>query len=198
MNQITKKLVNEKTVDTLKKIGNKIKELRSEKNLTLRTLAEITGISPSMLSLLERGKSAPSIGSLVLIATALDAQMNDLLEEKSEVEDQIVSYSNNQKVYSSSLGVTRRILKNERSLGVELAINEYNAKTHSNSEPKGHKGYEFGVVLEGKIQLQLEDNIYILNQGDTISYDSRIPHKIINSSKSKAKALWVNLKNGKK
>ena len=194
MAEITRKLVNEKTNKTLTIIGNRIRELRSEKNLTLRTLAQISGISPSMLSLLERGKSAPSIGTLVLIATALDAQMNDLLETKNERKDNIVSYHNKQKVYSTSQGVTRRILKHERSLGVELAINEYNPKTNSNSEPKGHNGYEFGVVLQGELELQLEDSNFILNVSDAISYDSRIPHKISNNSNSIAKALWVNVK----
>ena len=194
MSQLSEKIVNERTASTLVIIGKRIRELRFEKRLTLRSLAEISGISPSMLSLLERGKSAPSIGSLVLIATALDAQMNDLLLEKNENNEQIVSYSNNQKVYSTSSGVTRRILKHERNLGVELAINQYSAGTHSNSEPKGHNGYEFGVVLEGNLELQLENSHYKLSKGDAISYDSRIPHKILNSSQNNAKALWVNLK----
>jgi transcriptional regulator with XRE-family HTH domain len=69
----------EETADVLTCIGRRIRQLRTEKKLTLQALGERTGLSTSMLSLLERGKTGPSIGTLVVIASALEAQMSDLL-----------------------------------------------------------------------------------------------------------------------
>jgi transcriptional regulator with XRE-family HTH domain len=67
------------TADALAAIGNRIRDLRGQKGLTLQALSEQTGLSPSMLSLVERGQTSPSIGTLVVISSALGVHMSDLL-----------------------------------------------------------------------------------------------------------------------
>ena len=54
-----------------------------------------------------------------------------------------------------------------------------------------HEGEEFGLVLEGKIKVQIGKEAYTLEQGDSISFDSMLPHKFRNIGNGKAKVLWV-------
>ncbi len=69
----------EKTTEALKGIGSNIRRFRLENDMTLKMLGVATGLSTSMLSLVERGLSSPSIGSLITICSALGIQMGDLV-----------------------------------------------------------------------------------------------------------------------
>jgi transcriptional regulator with XRE-family HTH domain len=181
------------TNEVLLTIGGNIRRLRMQRGLTLQALATATRLSSSMLSLLERGKTGPSIGTLVAIASALDSQMLDLLGGPRD-EDRPVSRRDKQLVYSTAQGVQRRVLKNDALNEVEIAINEYEPGTASAAQPVAHKGYEFGIVLEGELQITLNEQAYVLAPGDLISYRSTDPHRIANPTKRRAKALWVNMR----
>ncbi|MGH8927281.1 MAG: helix-turn-helix domain-containing protein, partial [Acidimicrobiia bacterium] len=64
-----------RAASTLLSIGARIRELRMQRGLTLQGISELTGLSPSLLSLVERGKTSPSIGTLVAVAYALEVHM---------------------------------------------------------------------------------------------------------------------------
>jgi transcriptional regulator with XRE-family HTH domain len=196
MNKIAEVSSSGETADVLATIGRNIRALRNERGLTLQALAEQTRLSPSMLSLLERGKTGPSIGTLVVIASALGAQMSDLLANDRGATDDIVSRVKDQRVYETAAGVTRRILKQDRTRGVEIAMNVYKPGTASAPEPMAHEGYEFGVVLEGTLDITVGGRSHALQPGDLISYDSGQPHRFVNNGATPARTLWVNLKPG--
>src|SRR5262245_32588337 len=111
--------------DTIARIGTRIRDLRKMKAMPLRTLAESTGLSMSMLSLVERGKTSPSIGTLIAICSALDVHMGDLLAPAHLVPLDPVSRAADQAVVQTREGVERRILRDDRLNGVEIAINQY-------------------------------------------------------------------------
>src|SRR6201991_451051 len=67
------------TASALTAIGVRIKEIRLARGMTLQSVSDVSGLSPSMLSLVERGRASPSIGSLVVIANSLGVTMTDLL-----------------------------------------------------------------------------------------------------------------------
>lgn len=194
MNKIAEVSPSGETADVLATIGRNIRALRNDRGLTLQALAEQTRLSPSMLSLLERGKTGPSIGTLVVIASALGAQMSDLLANDRGGADDIVSRVADQRVYETTAGVTRRILKRDRRRGVEIAMNVYKPGTASAPEPLAHEGCEFGVVLEGTLDVTVGGRSYSLQPGDLISYDSNRPHRFVNNGTSPTRTLWVNLK----
>jgi transcriptional regulator with XRE-family HTH domain len=181
------------TADALAAIGNQIRELRSQKALTLQALSELTGLSPSMLSLVERGQTSPSIGTLVVISSALGVHMSDLLAVEDRATRDPVSRASEQPIYETARGVLRRILRGDRIRGVEVAINEYAPDTGSAEQPVHHAGYEYGVVLEGELTVEVDGTVYVLSPGDLISYDSSQAHRICNRGAERVRALWVNL-----
>ncbi|MDB5315973.1 MAG: hypothetical protein JWO26_1632 [Rhodospirillales bacterium] len=182
------------TTEVLSTIGSSIRRLRLQRGMTLQMLATATGLSSSMLSLLERGKAGPSIGTLVVIASALDTQMAELLGAADRGDDQPVTRRAAQQSYATAEGVQRRIMKNDTVNGIEIAINEYNPGTASAPRPVAHQGFEFGIVLEGALEITLNERTYELSEGDIVSYRSTDPHRIANPGGRKARALWVNLK----
>lgn len=178
---------------TVARVGNRIREIRSGRNLTLQMVAERTGLSSSMLSLVERGKTSPSIGTLVAITSALGVHMSDLFDKRgTETKEPVVRLAE-QPLYVAVEGVQRRVVRSDDMHGIELVFNEYEPGTASGKEPMHHDGYEYGIVLEGRLTVELDGETYELFPGDCISYDSNVPHRIVNAGKKHVRAAWVNL-----
>jgi transcriptional regulator with XRE-family HTH domain len=179
--------------DTLASIGQRVRELRAAKGFTLQDLGARTSLSPSMLSLVERGKTMPSIGSLIVICSALGVHMADLLAPEGLAARDPVSRVAKQPIFETAKGVMRRLLRENKALGVEIAINEYAPQRGNSPTPVQHSGYEFGIVLEGELTVTLDGVSHVLTPGDLISYDSMRGHKILNNGSQRVRALWINL-----
>jgi transcriptional regulator with XRE-family HTH domain len=182
-------------VDVLASIGQNVRRLRTEKGFTLQALAKRTRLSPSMLSLVERGKAGSSIGTLMVLASALDVEMGDLLGESAR-EDDLVSRVKSQRVVETADGVSRRIVRNDRQRGVEIAVNEYRPATASSPVPVRHAGFEYGIVLQGRLEVTVQGQTHVLGVGDSIAYPSTQPHRIANVGAKRARALWINMRRG--
>lgn len=183
--------LNESASRTLIAIGQRIRDLRKGRGMTLQQLAEVSGISSSMLSLVERGLASPSIGSLIVVSEALGKNMSDLLASDDHSDDLVVRVSDTQVIVTEN-NVVRRVLKEDRTNGISIAINEYAPNTASNDTPLSHEGFEYGLLLEGQLTVEVDGISHILRAGDLISYASRRPHKIRNSGDKVARTVWFN------
>lgn len=177
---------------TVVQIGNRIRELRAERALTLQALGERTGLSSSMLSLVERGRATPSIGTLVAISSALGIHMGDLFSNRPARPDEAVTLAEDQQVFVTATGVRRQIARTDEERGIEVAINDYEPGTGSGA-PAHHAGYEYGVVLQGRLAVDVDGITYELKAGDSIGYSSELPHCMVNRGHQHARAIWVNL-----
>jgi transcriptional regulator with XRE-family HTH domain len=178
---------------TLAAIGVRIRGARIARSMTLQALADVSGLSPSMLSLVERGRASPSIGSLIVIASALGIAMSDLIVDDSSRAENAVVRQADQRVIETAQHVVRRLLREDRARAVSVAINEYAPKTGSAPAPLSHAGFEYGFVLEGELTVEIDGNTHHLEKGDLISYSSRRQHRIWNHGKRLTRTLWFNL-----
>jgi transcriptional regulator with XRE-family HTH domain len=183
----------ERTANTLAAIGERIREVRQARNMTLQVLAESTKLSVSMLSLVERGRASPSIGSLIVIASALGVTMSDLIASEPESDEDLVVRTSQHHVVETPMHVVRRLIRVDRTRGLSIAINEYEPNTGNSDAALSHAGFEYGFVLEGALTVEVDKTPYILKSGDLISYNSRRPHKIWNYGRRKVRTLWFNL-----
>ena len=183
----------ETTASTLVAIGSRIREIRLARGTTLRALADASGLSPSMLSLVERGQASPSIGSLIVIANALQITMADLMAAEEPKRKTIVVHSSEAPIIETRKHVVRRLLKQDREHGVSVALNEYQPHTGSAEHPISHEGFEYGFVLEGALTIEVDGVAHIVSAGDLIAYSSRLRHKIWNHGDRKVRTLWFNL-----
>lgn len=175
-------------------IGNRLRLLRLEREMTLQELADMTNLSPSMLSLVERGRATPSIQSLIVLANALNVTMSDLVVTEQADEERIVVRASEQPFVKTAQNAIRRVMREDRSRGVSIAINEYEPNTGSALKRGGHTGFEYGFVLEGNLTVDLENVTYQLKAGDLISFESKRPHRFWNNGTERARTLWINLK----
>jgi transcriptional regulator with XRE-family HTH domain len=182
------------TASTLAAIGLRIRELRQARRMTLQALAATTNLSASMLSLVERGRASPSIGSLVVIASALGVTMSDLIVCEPLSDEKLVVRAADQRAVETAQHVVRRLLREDPARGVSIAINEYEPQTGNAESPVTHDGFEYGYILEGKLTVEVDGVSYQLEGGDLIAYSSRRPHRFWNHGRKKVRTLWFNLK----
>ena len=185
--------VAEATAAALAAIGLRIREVRLKRAMTLQALSDASRLSQSMLSLVERGRASPSIGSLVVIASSLGVTMSELLAGDPAPEDMLVVRSSEQRAIETVQHVVRRLLREDKSRGVSVALNEYEPETGNAERPITHDGFEYGFILEGQLTVEVEGKAYVLQAGDLISYSSRRPHRIWNRSPARVRTLWFNL-----
>ena len=183
----------EVTASTLAAIGLRIRTARGTRGMTLQTLAARSGLSASMLSLVERGRASPSIGSLIVIASALEIAMSDLIVANAQSIEDVVVRRSDQRVIETADHVVRRLLKEDRGRGVSVAINEYAPGTGSDRASLSHKGHEYGFVLDGELTVEIDGTLHQMGRGDLIAYNSRRPHRIWNHGLRPVRALWFNI-----
>src|SRR5262245_40170315 len=177
----------------LRAIGTKIRRVRHERGLTLDTVAGRTGLTAAMVSMVELGRVAPSFGTLVAIASALDLHMSDLFELPPKVVPEPVVRLGEQPTFETAVGVLRRLVQVDDIRGVEFVINEYKPGTANSSTPVRHGGHEYGLLLSGRLSIELDGETYDLKPGDSITYSSTTPHRISNIGRAVARAVWVKL-----
>lgn len=178
---------------TIAKVGAKIRAFRSRQGLTLKEVAERTGVSVSMLSMLERGVASASVGTLVSVASALGVHMYDLFDHPAEGQMSPVTRRSEQSAVSTSEGTTRRVIHHDAHLGLEMAVNQYEPGGASGPRATHHPGRECGVVMQGCLTVELEGERYELESGDSIAYASTRPHRIVNEGTQLAVAVWMNI-----
>lgn len=178
--------------ETISRVGSRMRARRKEAGLTLSDLATRTGVSVSMLSMLERGLAGASIGTLVAVASALRLPMHELFDDRETPPASPVTFKADQHVVVSDAGVVRRLAHSLAEDGFEIAVNEYPPGTSSAERATHHSGREYGVLVQGSLVVELEGVEHVLKAGDAIAYDSTAPHRFINRGRTQARAVWLN------
>jgi len=166
------------------------------RKLTLKALADTVGCSESLLSKLERGHASPSLATLHKIAQALDTHIGALVGgpalNKSPVQraDQRPTASFPSADPRASILLERVIVPAPgQLLQSDIHVIEPNANS---DEQISHIGEELGYVIEGELELTLDNQLYLLKSGDTFYFPSTVPHSYRNPGKTAARVLWVN------
>ncbi len=187
-------LTNEKFFPILKEavreIGQRIRELRQRLGWTLEELASKCGLSVSFLSQVERGLSSLSISSLQAICKALGVPVTHFFTPPSGDSIVLKKGRPRTRIRIEDSQVTYSLLSGpmpDRTL--EALIAEF--PPHYEHPLITHQGEEFGYILEGKIILQIEDEEFSLEPGDSFHIRSSRPHTVRNPSDRPAKVLWV-------
>lgn len=179
------------TDEVVRAIGTRIRSRREQLDLSLRDVAGETGLSVSMVSLAERGRTVPSIGTLMAICDALRLPMSQLFAPAQDPPYPIIRRAH-QSVHPTSGGMTRRIIFYDPDMSLEVTEHEYTRGGTSSSVPTHHSGREVGVVIEGQLTVELGGNAFVLTAGDCVRYDSIVPHRFISWSRGRTRAIWLN------
>ncbi len=173
-------------------IGFKIKYLRSEKKLTLRQLSGLSGVSATQISEIERNLTAPTVPTLIKIVSALDTEVSIFFEKRDNKTISLVRKNDRLQLIDRKNKV---FIENITTGITDSKIKAIIAHPPPGAEniPGGyqHPGEELIYVIKGKIEVQLNDTSYTLEEGDSIHFRGEIRHIIKNISKEEVELLSI-------
>lgn len=176
------------------KFGDKLRTVRERKKITLKEVAEKAGLSESLISQIERNKVSPAIDTLLLIAEILDIDLEYLFQDfrKNRKVNLVRAEKRNRMDFQGVIYEQLvKTLEEKSEHGIEAYLMTIVPGAQSGSKEYGHRGKELGVILEGSGDFSIGSETYHLNEGDSISFDSDIPHSLKNKGEKKLKAFWV-------
>ncbi len=172
-------------------VGMRLRQLREERGHSIRELARQSGLSANALSLIERGKTSPSVSTLYKISEALGEPITAFFEIPGEKERIVFRKSTER----TRVPFTRGIWE---GLGGELFVGHVEPfaltlETGANSGPNPivHTGHEFVVCLRGQLEYQVEHEIFLLEAGDTLLFAAHLNHRWRNPGPLVTNAVFV-------
>lgn len=200
-------------------LGKRLREARESRNIGLRELARRLGVSPSLISQIETGKSEPSINTLFAIVGELELPVNEIVfdsqrspggsiaEAASPAEDGArgtgeavpaeppnspVQRGTNRTSISLESGVSWQRLTAQPDHDVDFLYLRYppgSESTPSHSLMR-HNGTEYGYVVKGRLRVSIGFDNYEIGPGDTISFDCTQPHRFATIGDETVEAVW--------
>lgn len=175
-------------------IGEKIAQYRKSKDLSIRELAKMAEVTPSLLSQIERGLANPSVNSLKSIANALNAPLFTFFTSEVIKEDLIVRGNNRKKVIlPGAENVVYEMLAPGVNDNLEFAIMDLSPKSSSCTDYIHHNGYEIAYVLEGEVTLHLDGEKFELRKEDSVKIPVGMKHRWENNSDLESKIIFAVL-----
>jgi transcriptional regulator with XRE-family HTH domain len=196
-------------------LGKRLRWERERLGISLRELARRIGVSASLLSQIETGKSGPSVGTLYAIVNELALSLDELFfdggtlasEEKARAthwrrrvspDQGVVLRARDRKRVDLESGVHWERLTPHSTEGLDLLQIVYNPGGESTGSEAlmRHSGHEYGVVLSGCLGVTVGFDEFELDVGDSISFDSTIPHRLYAVGEEPAQAFWLVVDRG--
>jgi transcriptional regulator with XRE-family HTH domain len=201
-------------------LGQRLRQARERKNIGLRELARRLGVSPSLISQIETGKTEPSINTLFSMVSELELSVNEIVfdsghgdeppshaagaaaaeaahggdsrPEATEPPGSPVQHRGNRTSISLESGVSWQRLTAQPDHNVDFLYLRYPPGSES-TPPHSlmrHNGMEYGYVLAGTLEVSLGFDKYLLGPGDSISFDCTQPHRFATVGDETVEAVW--------
>jgi transcriptional regulator with XRE-family HTH domain len=179
-------------------IGKKIRELRKQANLVLQDLSDRTGLSKPLLSQIEKEVVSPPIATLLKISMALNVNIGFFFQDDYPEEKVVLVRRDESKVMDSRYfgreesGYYYEALAYKKSKKyMEPFLVEFKRMKAEKLSYFSHEGEEFIYLLEGTLEFRTENQQYILYPGDSLYFESSIPHAYRALERRNARALTV-------
>jgi transcriptional regulator with XRE-family HTH domain/predicted Fe-Mo cluster-binding NifX family protein len=193
MSAVARKTIRERENQAGQMIATRIRELRKKYGFSLRVLADISGLNVNTLSLIENGRNLPSVSTLTLLSDALKVPISTFFTTSDE---------------NKHIVFTRRGQESEAGIGNDQMVNLARDLAGNSIQPflvtldpgmgSGermivHTGHEFVYCLEGSLRYQIEEEEYLLDEGDSLVFESHLSHCWNNISGNLTKMLLIIL-----
>lgn len=201
-------------------LGHRLRAAREQKNIGLRELARRLGVSPSLISQIETGKTEPSINTLFAMVSELELSVNEIVfdpdrdadrpsGETGPPQNRTADLQTGQSSRSDPPGAPVQRSKNRTSISLESGVGwqrltsqpDHNVDFLLLRYPPGsestpphslmrHNGTEYGYVLSGRLEVSIGFDTYVLDPGDSISFDCTQPHRFAAVGEEPVEAVW--------
>jgi transcriptional regulator with XRE-family HTH domain len=201
------------------RLGGRLKELRQQAGFSLRELARQADVSPSLVSQIENGKSRPSVSTLYTFAHLLNVPVDVLFDAEQPGEQPPVpdgpghveatdptnawhpsEYATRISVIHPSHRAHLRMAEGvdwerlaatpERDISFIKITYAPGAASTENGSLMTHEGFEYGYVISGVVEVTVGNEVFVLREGESIGFDSTIPHVFRNVGDDDFQGLW--------
>jgi DNA-binding XRE family transcriptional regulator len=163
-------------------VGVRLQSIRKLKGLSQRELAKRAGVTNSTISMIEKNSVSPSISSLKKVLAGIPMSLVEFfsLEVEQDNHTQVV-YKASELVDLSSGAVTMKLVgKAHPSRAIAFLDETYPPGSDTGDEMLTHEGEESGLLVDGRLELTVGSEIYILESGDSYYFESSKPHRFRN------------------
>lgn len=182
--------------DILIQISSRIKELRREKGITIQELADKTSVTKSWISQIENGRTIPSLMVLVDIIHSLDMSLDKFFSAiKVSKNKQLVlvkkasEYETFEKEHTVGFHYRRIFTQSVKNSTVDIVLLEL--EPHATRPLIQTEAFEYKYIISGKTKFLFENSEVILEEGDSLLFDGRLPHSPVNIGKGKLRMLAI-------
>lgn len=172
-------------------VGERLRELRTMQELSLRVLAMKSGLSIHTLSMIEKGKTSPSVSTLYKLAEALNVPITYFFNPNNDRKQVIFLKADERTRMPFTRGIFEG-LGGENFIGnMEPYLLTLESSANSGPQVMTHTGHEFVFCLRGKLEYHVENHVYELSPGDSILFAAHLKHRWRNPGPTVATALIV-------
>lgn len=172
-------------------VGGRLRHLRQERGKSMRALARESGLSANALSMIERGRTSPSVSTLYKLADALEVPITAFFREE-QPRSEVVFIKSQER---TRVPFTRGLWEGLGGEGFSGRVEPFmlTLESGASSGPFGivHTGHEFVMCLRGQIEYQVEGQHYLLEPGDVLLFMAKLRHRWRNPSSNVATAIFV-------
>lgn len=172
-------------------VGRRLREVRLARGFSIRSLAEQSKLNVNTLSLIENGHTSPSVSTLQVVAQTLQVPITTFFETNEENE-QVVHQRTGQRAQASfSHGKVENLGPGTTHFSAEPIIVTLDPKADSGKTPIVHTGSEIVYCLEGNITYQVNNQLYSIQEGDSLMFEAHLPHRWQNEDATPSRMLLV-------
>jgi transcriptional regulator with XRE-family HTH domain len=172
-------------------VGSRLRALRTEHGLSLRRLAETSGLNVNTLSLIENGRTSPSVSTLQLLARALSVPIAAFFETDDAAQNVVFQKAGQRPRAAFAHGTAEDLSSGMVMQAGQPLLVTLRPGTDSGPALIVHTGHEFVFCLEGQLTYTIEDRPYVLEEGDSLIFEAHLPHRWGNAGQTVARSLLI-------
>lgn len=172
-------------------VGERVRELRTGQDMSMRVLAAKSGLTIHTLSRIEQGKTSPSVSALYRLAEALGVSITVFFSAQDEQKQVIFIKADERTRMSFTRGVFEGLGGEQFAGSIEPFLLTLENSANSGPRVMSHTGHEFVFCLRGQLEYQVEHQIYELSPGDSLLFAANLNHRWKNPGKLVTTALVV-------
>ena len=172
-------------------VGQRLRVIRAERGLSIKALAELSQLNVNTLSLIENGRTSPSVSTLQQLSQSLQVPITSFFET-DHGQKKVVFQKSGTRPHAAFLhGTMEDLAAGMSRFGAEPLIVTLAARADSGKLPIVHTGREFVYCLEGKIAYTVDSETYLLEPGDSLLFEAYLPHHWKNQNTTSSRILLV-------
>ncbi len=180
-------------------LGEKVRVIRESRSMSIGQLADRADLDAEHVSQIESGALIPSLSPLIRIARALGVRLGTFLDDQEHVgpvicragaHEAVMRFSGRERPVRSDLDFFS-LAANKTGRHMEPFLIEIHPASAQEARPSTHEGEEFVYVLSGEVEIEYGKEVYRLKPGDSIYYDSIVPHHVHSAGNAEARVVGI-------